>query len=251
MTDEDIELERYGSWSPEAQALNLPSYKSAFLFLSAVPIEVMHEFLRMRLEQKPDKPSPLSIRQLMREMKEGIRIAVVHGQRVLLNFETALEDDIGITTSGFQTLIKNFDNTLTEVFKVYLDYLEQWAMLSHETFQKSLLEEEWCFVLETSPYIPDGQKWSSFKFCKIVSDMLGNIGDQLLLRIDEIISSIQPGHEDNNTKELMFAICRELQSVFNEEREMTMKTISFTKTLRKDICCNKVLLISNGEKQRV
>lgn len=64
MSDEDIELERYGACSPEAQALNLPSYKSAFLFLSVVPLEVIYEFLRMRLEQKPDKPSPLSIRQV-------------------------------------------------------------------------------------------------------------------------------------------------------------------------------------------
>lgn len=40
-------------------------------------------------------------------------------------------------------------------------------------------------------------------------------------------------------RESMFVVCRELQSVFNEERERTMKTISFTKTLRKDIvCCN-------------
>lgn len=39
----------------------------------------------------------------------------------------------------------------------------------------------------------------------------------------------------------MFVVCRELQSVFNEERERTMKTISFTKTFRKDIfCCKSV-----------
>lgn len=65
MTDEDIDLERYGAWSPEAQELGLPSYKPAFLFLSVVPLEVIHEFLRMRLEQKPDKPSPLSLRQVI------------------------------------------------------------------------------------------------------------------------------------------------------------------------------------------
>lgn len=64
MSVEDMELEKYGYWSKEAQELGLPSYKSAFLFLSVVPLEVIHEFLRMRLEQKPDKPSPLSIRQV-------------------------------------------------------------------------------------------------------------------------------------------------------------------------------------------
>lgn len=42
-----------------------------FLFLSGVPLEVIKEYLQMRLEQKPENPSPLSVRQLMRELKEG------------------------------------------------------------------------------------------------------------------------------------------------------------------------------------
>lgn len=62
--DEEEELRRYGFWSPEAQSLGLPSYRAAFLFLSRIPLEMIHEFLRMRLEQKPNQPSVLSIRQV-------------------------------------------------------------------------------------------------------------------------------------------------------------------------------------------
>jgi hypothetical protein len=62
--DEEEELRRYGYWSPEAQSLGLPSYRAAFLFLSRIPLEMIHEFLRMRLEQKPNQPSVLSIRQV-------------------------------------------------------------------------------------------------------------------------------------------------------------------------------------------
>lgn len=62
--DEEEELVRYGYWSCEAQDLHLPSYRSAFLFLSRIPLEVIHEFLRMRLEQKPEEPSVLCIRQV-------------------------------------------------------------------------------------------------------------------------------------------------------------------------------------------
>lgn len=83
---------------------------------------------------------------------------------------------------------------------MYLDYLEQWAMFSHESFQKSLLEEEWSFCQDTAPFIPDGQTLSSNKFCIIVSTMLQGIGDQLLSRIDELVSSLQPNQEDNNPK---------------------------------------------------
>lgn len=62
--DEEEELHRYGFWSPETQSLGLPSYRAAFLFLSRIPLETIHEYLRLRLEQKPNQPSVLSIRQV-------------------------------------------------------------------------------------------------------------------------------------------------------------------------------------------
>lgn len=235
ISDDDMELKKYGAWSPEAQALELPSYRSAFLFLSLVPIEVIHEFLRMRLEQKPNKPSPLSIRQLMREMKEGIRIAVLQRQRVHMHFEEVLSEK-EVMLDNYQVSFNSFDVSLYEVLKVYLEYLEHWALLHHETFQKSLIEEEWSFVQETAPHIPGGQKLASEKFCIIVSAMLNEIGERLLSQVEELITNLQPSiEEDSNAKENIFLIYREIQAIFNEERERTMKTISFTKTLRKDI----------------
>lgn len=61
---EEIELRRYGYWSPEANALNLPSYRAAYLFLCRIPLDLVHEFLRLRLETKPERPSSMSIRQV-------------------------------------------------------------------------------------------------------------------------------------------------------------------------------------------
>lgn len=62
--DVEIELRRYGCWSEEAQALNLPSYRPSFLFLSRISISVIQEYLLLRLEKKPEKPSAMSIRQV-------------------------------------------------------------------------------------------------------------------------------------------------------------------------------------------
>lgn len=135
----------------------------------------------------------------MREMKEGIRIAVSHRQRVLLHFETALHDSETML-ENYQIAVKAFDNSLCDVFKVYLDYLEQWAMLSDDSIHKSLLDEEWSFCQETSPYIPEGRKLASNKFCIIVSTMLQGIGEQLLSSIDDIVADLQPNQEENNIK---------------------------------------------------
>lgn len=50
-------------------------------------------------------------------MKEGIRIAVLHRQRVLLHFETALQDSEPLQ-ENYQIAVKAFDSSLGDVFKV-------------------------------------------------------------------------------------------------------------------------------------
>lgn len=61
----DEELLRYGYWSQESEELNLPSYRATFIFLSRIPLDLIHAYLRMRLETRPEKPSIMSIRQVI------------------------------------------------------------------------------------------------------------------------------------------------------------------------------------------
>lgn len=190
MDCQEDELQRYGVWSPEAKALGLPSYKSSFLFLSAVPLEVIHEFLLMRVEQKPVNPSPLSVRQLMRELKEGLKMATVQRQRFIEHIDTVL---IG-TNESKDTFKKNmdaFDDSLRQVFSDYLEYLEQWALLQHDSFQKSLLEEEWKFSCEIVTHIPGGSKMLGYKFCTILATMINSFGERLIERIDELYDNFK------------------------------------------------------------
>lgn len=64
-----VDLHRYGAWSPEFASLKLPQYRTLYLFLCRMPMDVIRESLCIRLEQKPIEPSALSIRQLMQEFK--------------------------------------------------------------------------------------------------------------------------------------------------------------------------------------
>lgn len=61
----DEELLRYGYWSQESKELNLPSYRATFIFLSRIPLDLIHAYLRMRLDTRPEKPSIMSIRQVI------------------------------------------------------------------------------------------------------------------------------------------------------------------------------------------
>ncbi|KAL1122360.1 hypothetical protein AAG570_003765 [Ranatra chinensis] len=182
---EDYELHRYGHWSPEAQSLNLPSYRPAFLFISRIPLDVIHEFLRMRLETKLDKPSALSLRQLIKELKEGLRLAVLHKERYLQHVNTALCEEQNEVLETFHNSILSFDESVKSVLGLYLNYLEQWVYLAqHERVQKNILEEEWKFVTSTVPHIPGGHSLSgnSFWYSQLL-DLLLNI---------LIVSSVAP-----------------------------------------------------------
>ena len=55
----------HGIWSDEFKETGLPSFRSLYLFLSRVPLDIIHECLRLRLQHRPKgEPSSLSVRQV-------------------------------------------------------------------------------------------------------------------------------------------------------------------------------------------
>ena len=53
-------------WNEEFKRSGLPSFRSLHLFLSRVPLDIIHECLRLRLQHRPKgEPSSLSVRQVI------------------------------------------------------------------------------------------------------------------------------------------------------------------------------------------
>ncbi|XP_063987040.1 mitogen-activated protein kinase kinase kinase 4 isoform X3 [Diachasmimorpha longicaudata] len=243
----DIELKRYGVWSPEAKALNLPSYRSAFIFLSRVPLDIVHEFLRMRLEQKPEQPGPLSVRQLMREMREGLRIACIHRDRFVEHSKTVHAFDDSISGKSLESPtqsplvefddVKDFDDSLKAVFEVYLDYLRQWVdMVQYNSFHKSLIDDEWSFVKSIAGGIKHGHKIGGIKFCDITCTMIEQIQEFLVTKPQEIKETTDALEGDVSVIKLhLMSVGREWQGMFVEAREKITKCLTFAKSLKKDI----------------
>ncbi|XP_076227046.1 mitogen-activated protein kinase kinase kinase 4 isoform X3 [Nomia melanderi] len=233
----DKQLRRYGVWSSEAKELNLPSYRAAFVFLSRVPLDVVHEFLRMRLEQKPEQPSPLSVRQLMRELREGLRIACIHRDRFVAHSSGAVADDISIYKDLFQEDVKDFDESLKAVFEVYLDYLQQWVdMVQHDSFHKNLIMDEWIFVKSIAGNILDGYEIAGVKFCEIAKTMIKQLKEFLNERPREIKETTEDwSDEDWTNKFQLMYVGREWQGMFVEAREKVVKSVSLARCLQRDI----------------
>lgn len=262
------ELHRYGVRSNEAVSLNLPSYVPAFVFLSFLPLEVMHEYLRMRLESKPIIPNPLSLEQLMKELREGLILAMTHRERYSKHIHTAFYDK-ETELVKHTVILENYDATVKNVldvskqrvfilinlknlnkqeritlirslfdFQLYLEYVEKWVQVSApEGHRKNALDKEWMFAKLICPMIPGQHAKVAQKFCQIISDLLQITGDRLLTRskhLDDEINEKSDLDEDEKKWEILQA-CRKIQELFTLEREKTMRLMSFAKSLCKDL----------------
>ncbi|XP_044019350.1 mitogen-activated protein kinase kinase kinase 4-like [Aphidius gifuensis] len=183
VNNDNWESQRYGVWSIEAKELNLPSYVSSFIFLSRVPLDVVHEYLRLRLEQKLINLEPLSIRELMREIKEGIGIACMHrdkfveNSKIVLSLDESFHESLDTIPPDFQD-VGEFDNNLKLVFEVYLNYFGNWIgiVLNNNICYKSI-DTEWIFVKNITSKIKNGYNICGAKFCKIINTIIKEINE--------------------------------------------------------------------------
>lgn len=266
--DEIQELRRHGVWCDEYKLLALPSYISAFLFLSVIPLEVVHEFLKMKLETKPIQPNPLSLEQLIKELKEGLTLALIHRDRYSKHISTALVDREN-EGDMFLHFVDDFDKTLKQIFELYLEYVEQWILIGvPSSHRKSALEDEWKFTKLTCPMINGEHKVAAKRFCDIIQNLIDAIGSNLIKKVKEMEnfnfsfeSPIKDETENKTTvndeicvtgctaedeeeeeedpstilKNRLLTMCREIQKLFTDERDKCVKLMTFTKTLFKDI----------------
>ncbi|XP_026682854.1 mitogen-activated protein kinase kinase kinase 4 [Diaphorina citri] len=182
---DDLDLARHGYWSKDFRKLNLPSSRGVFLFLARIPLDIMHSYFRLRLETNPEKPSPMSLLQLMTELKKGIRLAVLNKQRYLRHVSVALRAEEDSVKETFNRPIHSFDESMQRVLELYLKYLQEWVnIVQQEVIKKYILEEEWVFVKSISPHIPGGRALCGASFCQMASSMLRGLCNRFKLYKD-------------------------------------------------------------------
>ncbi|XP_055924004.1 mitogen-activated protein kinase kinase kinase 4 isoform X2 [Eupeodes corollae] len=231
------ELRRYGYWSPESKSIGLPSYIPTFVFLSIIPLQFMHEFLRMRLETRPQKPNPLSLKQLMKELREGLTLALTHRENYHRHISTALQDNEE-ELEKYLKILDQFDSTVKTTFGVYLDYVDQMVLeATSENNQKSALEKEWMFTKLVSPMIHGMHTLATTKFCVVIRKLLHKISERIVNQTREINIRIEctNSQPEDRKKELLFIICRDTQGFFTLERESSLMVLVFAKMFCRDV----------------
>ncbi|XP_071112541.1 mitogen-activated protein kinase kinase kinase 4-like [Haliotis cracherodii] len=255
-------LSEHGAWSQEFIKMGLPSFRPSYLFLVRIPLDVSHECLRLRLEQRPlGDPSFLSVRQLIRECKEVLKGAVLVKQYYQHMVASVMWDD-NEAEEKFATDLEQFDNDMKAMLDDYFKYLQSWisALQSLPEASRSLknaLEEEWMFTKYICPHVIGGEAEAGKKFSTMVLSLLLNIADFLENGIDDCTSDLydltaydndrsdQEYSDDSTTtsnkewvsdyRHTIQHTCRNFKILFHEARERASKALGFAKMLRKDL----------------
>ncbi|KAL0983867.1 hypothetical protein UPYG_G00134050 [Umbra pygmaea] len=233
--------------------MDLPSFRPAFLVLCRVLLNVIHECLKLRLEQRPaGEPSLLSIKQLVRECKEVLKGGLLMKQYYQYMLRGVVTDSQGLQTNAN---IDEFEEDLHKMLVVYFDYMHSWIQMLQQLPQashslKNLLEEEWNFTKVITPYIRGGEAQSGKLFCDIAGMLLKSTGDFLDTGLqrsgDEFWESADDGTASDEIRRSVIETSRSLKELFHEARERASKALGFAKMLRKDLEIAADFIITSG-----
>ncbi|MBN3306469.1 M3K4 kinase, partial [Amia calva] len=248
----DEESQGRVSWA-DLVAMDLPSFQPAFLVLCRVLLNVIHECLKLRLEQRPaGEPSLLSIKQLVRECKEVLKGGLLMKQYYQFMLRGVVQDLQGLQGNAN---IDEFEEDLHKMLMVYFDYMRSWIQMLQQLPQashslKNLLEEEWDFTKVITPYIRGGEAQSGKLFCDIAGMLLKSTGDFLETGLqkscDEFWESADDSTASDEIRRSVIETSRSLKELFHEARERASKALGFAKMLRKDLEIAADFIISAG-----
>uniref|UniRef100_A0A8C5RCX3 Mitogen-activated protein kinase kinase kinase N-terminal domain-containing protein n=1 Tax=Laticauda laticaudata TaxID=8630 RepID=A0A8C5RCX3_LATLA len=226
------------SWE-ELKSMDLPSFEPAFLVLCRVLLNVIHECLKLRLEQRPaGKSSLLSIKQLVRECREVLKGGLLMKQYYQFMLREVVDD------LQDHCNIDYFENDLHKMLMVYVNYMQNWIEMLQQLPQashslKNLLEEEWNFTKEIAPYIQGGEAEAGKLFCKIAGILLKSTGIFLDSGLQESCNEFWASADDSaasdEIRRSVIETSRALKELFHEARERASKALGFAKRLRKDL----------------
>ncbi|XP_072036132.1 mitogen-activated protein kinase kinase kinase 4-like [Amphiura filiformis] len=239
--EDQVRLSYHGAWSKEFLAMGLPSFIPAYLFLLRIPLDVMHECLRFRLEHKPAvDPSAHSIQQLLHECKEVIRSSVNMKQYYHSQANAIMLDDAK-AKEHVENDIDEYETDLQEMLQVYFEYLHSWILMLQRLPQasvslKNIMEEEWGFAKAVCPHVRGGEAQVGKRFCIMATKLLESTGDYLEREVDDMASSLQDSQSfGDSMRRFIMESCRRFKNLFHEVKERASKALGFAKMLRKDL----------------
>jgi hypothetical protein len=220
------------NWCAEFEDMHLPMFNDQFLLLARVPLDVMHECLRLQQYLKPPKaPSEFSISRLVSECRETIDWALKVHDSFLDQLHQAQGENL--LSGNLPTEVEPFKKELAKVFALYLEYIQEWIKLS-DPYQA--LTREWPIVKNFCKKMHQHESKGVKKICVMVSDLLLRLEEEMGEKVDEYLDKLLNLDMDvvRQRKHLSEAT-RDFKVWLTKVKEKSSKSLGVARMILKDL----------------
>ncbi|XP_028179123.1 mitogen-activated protein kinase kinase kinase 4 [Ostrinia furnacalis] len=225
------ELRRYGCWSEENLAMRLPSYRNHFLTLSSICMEAVHDYLSLRLEARPERPSCLTVKQLIHELKEGLDISTEMRRDFVRNVEVALKGRPAPAAArrDLLLLLKTYDATVESVLKQYLSYLT--TMSETELLGRAGLQAEWAFTARLARRVRCAALLAPITFSDIACNQISRLLTEFDQKFNEVEKELSLNEFRVPNRYTAYMMCRAVQDIYARWREPLLHAAQWARAL--------------------
>uniref|UniRef100_A0A8R1TVV2 Protein kinase domain-containing protein n=1 Tax=Onchocerca volvulus TaxID=6282 RepID=A0A8R1TVV2_ONCVO len=236
----------------EFLAMNLPSFQNLFLFLVRVPLDLVHEWLKMR--RSAQLPSDLlTLQTVMEDCHDCIEAAIAVKHRFVSLVQLA-----GVDNKVLLGCLVPFEDELAEVFKSYLTCIRDWVHgeISNEGMGAEWTERvienltsQWAVARRFAVNVICGQSETVHRFCMIAGDLMRKMVNDYLPEKEDLMNDCRSTFENVSTDGFqecddlslrrhasqIFITCRHFKSLVCQMKDRSLRSLAFARILLRDI----------------
>ncbi|CAG9537921.1 unnamed protein product, partial [Cercopithifilaria johnstoni] len=232
----------------EFLAMKLPSFQNLFLFLVRVPLDLVHEWLKMR--RSAQLPSDLlTLQTVMEDCHDCIEAAVAVKHRFVSLVQLA-----GVDNKVLLGCLVPFEDELAES---YLTCVRDWvhgevstegvgAEWTERVIQN--LTSQWTVARRFAVNVICGESETVHRFCMIASDLMRKMVNDYLPEKEDLMEECRSTFENASTDGLqenddlslrhasqIFITCRHFKSLVCQMKDRSLRSLAFARMLLRDI----------------
>nr|CDP96326.1 BMA-MTK-1, isoform a [Brugia malayi] len=232
--------------------MKLPSFQDLFLFLVRVPLDLVHEWLKMR--RSAQLPSDLlTLQTVMEDCHDCIEAAIAVKHRFVSLVQLA-----GVDNKVLFGFLVPFEDELAEVFKSYLTCIRDWVHgevttegMSVEWTERVIqnLTSQWSVARRFAVNVISGESETVHRFCIIAGDLMRKMVNDYLPEKEDLMDECRSNFENACTDGLqeyddlslrrnasqIFITCRHFKSLVCQMKDRSLRSLAFTGMLLRDI----------------
>ncbi|EFO22624.2 STE/STE11/MEKK4 protein kinase [Loa loa] len=236
----------------EFMAMKLPSFQNLFLFLVRVPLDLVHEWLKMR--GSAQLPSDLlTLQTVMEDCHDCIEAAVAVKHRFVSLVQLA-----GVDNKVLLGYLVPFEDELAEVFKSYLTCIRDWVHgevstegIGAEWTERVIqnLTSQWAVARSFATNVISGESETVHRFCMIAGDLMRKMVNDYLPEKEDLMDECRSTFENASTDGLqeydslllrrnasqVFITCRHFKSLVCQMKDRSLRSLAFARMLLRDI----------------